>query len=74
MEADSPETQPPSHHLSERAITIRLTLIGLAAGVLNGMLSIGGGILFVPGLIFLRRLPARMAVSTSLGTVMLTIT
>ena len=35
------------------------------------MLSIGGGILFVPGLIFRRGLPARVAVSVSLGTVML---
>lgn len=71
MKADSPQTKPALHNLSELAINIRLALIGLAAGVLNGMLSIGGGILFVPGLIFLRRLPARVAVSTSLGAVML---
>ena len=71
MEADSPEVRPQSHHLGKLAVNLRLALIGMAAGVLNGMLSIGGGILFVPGLIFLRQLPARAAVSTSLGTVML---
>lgn len=71
MEADSPDHQPAPSKLSDRAVTVRLLLIGLAAGVLNGLLSIGGGILFVPGLIFLRGLPARVAVSTSLGTIML---
>lgn len=71
MEADAPEHRSPPPNLSERAIAVRLALIGFAAGVINGMLSIGGGILFVPGLIFLRGLPARVAVSTSLGTVML---
>jgi uncharacterized membrane protein YfcA len=52
-------------------ISPRLALIGFAAGLSNGLLSIGGGILIVPGLIFLRRVSARVAVSTSLGTVLL---
>lgn len=49
----------------------RLAAIGLSAGLLNGLLSIGGGIVIVPGLIFLRRVSARVAVSTSLGAVLL---
>jgi len=45
--------------------------IGLGAGLLNGLLGIGGGILIVPGLMFLRNLAPRTAVATSLGTVLL---
>lgn len=70
------------HPFSDTAATVRragwrqaypprLALIGLGAGLLNGLLSIGGGILIVPGLIFLRKVNARVAVSTSLGTVLL---
>lgn len=46
-------------------------LIGLGAGVLNGLLGIGGGILIVPGLILIRGHSPRVAVSTSLGAVLL---
>lgn len=45
--------------------------IGFGAGMLNGLLGTGGGILIVPGLIFLRKLTPRRAVSTSLGSVLL---
>lgn len=44
--------------------------IGFGAGLLNGLLGIGGGILIVPGMILLRGLQPRVAVSTSLGTVL----
>ena len=43
--------------------------LGFAVGLLNGLLGIGGGILLVPGLIFLRQATPREAVSTSLGAV-----
>jgi uncharacterized membrane protein YfcA len=41
-------------------------LVGVAAGVLAGMLGVGGGILFVPGLVILVGLSQHEAVATSL--------
>src|SRR3954469_3601338 len=40
--------------------------IGLAAGVSSGMLGVGGGIIFVPGLVFVLGLSQLAAESTSL--------
>src|ERR687884_186318 len=40
--------------------------IGFAAGVTSGMLGVGGGILFVPGLVFFLSLSQLSAESTSL--------
>jgi uncharacterized membrane protein YfcA len=40
--------------------------VGLAAGVTSGMLGVGGGILFVPGLVFVLGLGQLSAESTSL--------
>ena len=47
--------------------------IGLAAGVLAGMFGIGGGILIVPALVLLARLPAQTATGTSLAVFLLPI-
>jgi uncharacterized membrane protein YfcA len=41
-------------------------LIGLAAGLLAGLLGVGGGVLFVPGLVILVGLSQHEAVATSL--------
>jgi uncharacterized membrane protein YfcA len=41
-------------------------VIGFAAGVTSGMLGVGGGILFVPGLVFFLGLSQLTAESTSL--------
>ena len=46
-----------------------LCLIGLAIGVLTGMIGIGGGVLFMPLLIVVVGLGPRLAVGTSLGVV-----
>jgi uncharacterized membrane protein YfcA len=40
--------------------------IGLAAGVVAGMLGVGGGVLFVPGLVFFAGLGLHQAEATSL--------
>ena len=40
--------------------------IGLAAGVIAGMLGVGGGVLFVPGLVFFVSLNQHQAEATSL--------
>ena len=49
--------------------TSRVTLIGLSAGVLNGLIGIGGGIVIVPGLIVHRSASPEVAVGTSLAAV-----
>ena len=43
-----------------------LTLIGLAAGILSGMVGIGGGVVIVPALVFLLGLSQHQAQGTSL--------
>lgn len=43
-----------------------LTLIGLAAGMLSGMVGVGGGIVIVPALVFLLGLSQHQAQGTSL--------
>ena len=49
--------------------TGRVTSIGLAAGMLNGLIGIGGGIVIVPGLLVHRGAPPEVAVGTSLAAV-----
>jgi len=46
-------------------------LIGLGAGVLSGLFGLGGGIVIVPALIFLARMPAQTATGTSLAALLL---
>ena len=45
---------------------IWLILIGVAAGVLGGLLGVGGGVLFVPGLVIFLGLDQHQAEATSL--------
>lgn len=45
---------------------IGLVLIGVAAGVVSGLLGVGGGVLFVPGLIVFAGLAQHQAEATSL--------
>ena len=45
--------------------------IGLAAGLLSGLFGIGGGILIVPALLFVGRMPLATATGTSLGSLLL---
>ena len=46
--------------------TAKLLLVGLATGMLTGIVGIGGGFLIVPALVLLARLPMKQAVGTSL--------
>ena len=43
-----------------------LTIIGLVAGVLSGMVGIGGGVIIVPALVFILGLTQHQAQGTSL--------
>ncbi|MFM8795039.1 MAG: sulfite exporter TauE/SafE family protein [Acidimicrobiales bacterium] len=49
---------------------LRITLIGMAAGLLSGLFGVGGGILIAPALVLLARMDQRMAHGTSLGAVL----
>jgi uncharacterized membrane protein YfcA len=48
-----------------------LTVIGLAAGVLSGMVGVGGGIIIVPALVFFLGFSQHQAQGTSLGLLLL---
>ncbi len=48
-----------------------LVIIGLAAGVLSGMIGIGGGIIIVPALVFVLGFTQKEAQGTSLGLLLL---
>lgn len=50
-----------------------LILIGIAAGILGGMVGVGGGIIIVPALIFFLGFSQKMAQGTSLGILLLPI-
>ena len=52
-------------------MTLLFFAIGLAAGLLSGLFGIGGGVLIVPALIFLARMPPVIATGTSLGALLL---
>ncbi|MBO8167923.1 MAG: sulfite exporter TauE/SafE family protein [Thermoanaerobacteraceae bacterium] len=44
-------------------------VLGLIAGTLSSLLGIGGGIILVPGMIFLLDLPVHKAIGTSLAII-----
>lgn len=50
-----------------------LLLIGIAAGILGGLVGIGGGIIIVPSLVFFLGFSQKMAQGTSLGILLLPI-
>lgn len=51
---------------------MRLVAIGLAAGIFSALFGVGGGIIVVPLLILLLKLPTRVATATSLGAITIT--
>jgi len=48
-----------------------LILIGIGAGVLSGLVGVGGGIIIVPALVFFLGFSQKMAQGTSLGILLL---
>ncbi|PWT70398.1 MAG: permease [Bacteroidetes bacterium] len=56
--------------MSTQTIII-VVLIGLAAGILSGLVGIGGGIIIVPALIYLLGFSQHQAMGTSLGILLL---
>ncbi|WP_407528063.1 sulfite exporter TauE/SafE family protein [Lacibacter sp. MH-610] len=70
---------PPIHSLFTTTMTkqmdtqtiITLLLIGLAAGILSGLVGVGGGIVMVPALVFFLHYTQHQAQGTSLGVIMM---
>jgi len=52
-------------------IVVLLVLIGLAAGILSGLVGVGGGIIIVPALVFFLNFSQQQAQGTSLGLLLL---
>jgi uncharacterized protein len=52
-------------------IILLLIMIGLAAGILSGMVGVGGGIIVVPALVFFLGFTQQQAQGTSLGLLLL---
>ena len=50
---------------------IIIILIGLAAGMLSGLVGVGGGIIIVPALLFFLGFTQHQAIGTSLGMLLL---
>ena len=50
---------------------IILVLIGLAAGIMGGMVGVGGGIIIVPALVYFLSFSQHEAQGTSLGMILL---
>ena len=48
-----------------------IVLIGLAAGMLSGLIGVGGGIIIVPALVFFLGFSQHQAIGTSLGILLL---
>ncbi len=49
-------------------IILTVLIIGLAAGMLSGLVGVGGGIIMVPALIFFLHYTQHQAQGTSLGS------
>jgi hypothetical protein len=52
---------------------ILLILIGIAAGILSGLIGVGGGIIIVPALVYVLSFSQKQAQGTSLGILLLPI-
>lgn len=65
----------PTPNETKRQMTLQLVIllviIGLAAGVLSGLVGVGGGIIIVPALVFFLGFTQHEAQGTSLGLLLL---
>jgi uncharacterized membrane protein YfcA len=50
---------------------IIILIIGLAAGILSGLVGIGGGVIIIPALVYLMAFSQQQAQGTSLGVLLL---
>lgn len=65
----------PSEEEKQKKMTLQiiiiLLLIGLAAGILSGLIGVGGGIIVVPALVYFLSFSQHEAQGTSLGLLLL---
>lgn len=61
----------PQQHTMTAQLVITALLIGLAAGMLSGLVGIGGGIIMVPALVFFMHYTQHQAQGTSLAVLTL---
>lgn len=55
---------------SQRPLGARVIVVGLAAGLLSGVFGVGGGVLIVPGLMWMAAMEQKRAHGTSLAAVL----
>lgn len=58
-------------HIMTTQLLITALLIGLAAGILSGLVGVGGGIIMVPALVFFMKYTQHQAQGTSLAVLTL---
>lgn len=58
-----------SEPLEDAVPVVRALLVGFAAGLLSGLLGVGGGVLLIPGFLYVLHLPIRRAFGTSLAVI-----
>jgi len=63
-ETDAPEA--PAGAPEGSSTTVRCAAIGVVAGLLSGLLGIGGGVIMVPAFVQLARMEVKSAIATSL--------
>ena len=63
-------TIQPQHSMS-RELIITALMIGLSAGILSGLVGVGGGIIMVPALVFFMNYTQHQAQGTSLAVLTL---
>lgn len=62
-----------NHYAMTPTLIVILVIIGLCAGMLSGLIGVGGGIIIVPALIFFLGFSQHQAQGTSLGLLLLPI-
>lgn len=62
--------KPKLKHMTSETVLL-LILVGLSAGILSGMVGVGGGIIVVPALVLLLGFSQHEAQGTSLGLLLL---
>lgn len=64
---------PPKRTPMTLQLVLLLSIIGLLAGILSGLIGVGGGIIIVPALVFFLGFTQKEAQGTSLGLLLLPI-
>jgi uncharacterized membrane protein YfcA len=61
----------PKKQVMDIQTILLLVAVGICAGILSGMVGVGGGIIIVPALVFFLAFSQKMAQGTSLGILLL---